>query len=118
MGRLTEAFFRAVSFEAGSRPSYDDIYDLFIDGGLLIKNSGEVPEVSSVDDFVGPRQQLVDSGELSEFSETEQSHRDERFGNVAPRLSVYSTRGVSEVWRFTPVGSSQPSSSARPPDGA
>ena len=95
LGRITEAFFRAVSFEAGSRPSYDDIRDLFIEDGLLIKNSGDQPEVSSLDEFIGPRQRLVDSGELTQFRETESAHRDEVFGNVAHRLSTYSKSGVS-----------------------
>ncbi|MEO5744325.1 MAG: hypothetical protein ABIQ53_07005 [Terracoccus sp.] len=93
--RLAQAFFRAVSFEAGGRPSYDDIYDLFIESGLLIKNSGQEPEVSSISAFITPRQQLVDSGELTEFSEVEVSHRDESFGNIAHRLSIYTKRGVS-----------------------
>ncbi len=95
MGRITEAFFRAVSFDVGGRPSYDDIRDLFIDNGLLIKNSGEEPEVSSIEGFIGPRQRLVDSGELTQFLETESSHLDEVFGNVAHRLSTYAKSGVS-----------------------
>ena len=38
--RLTNAYFHAVSFEAGQTPAYADIRGLFIDVGLLIKNSG------------------------------------------------------------------------------
>lgn len=95
IGCLVGTFFRAVSFEIGGRPAYDDIRDLFIDNGLLIKNSGPEPEVLSVDDFIAPRRRLVDSGELTTFLETESSHLDEVFGNVAHRLSVYAKSGVS-----------------------
>jgi hypothetical protein len=38
--RVTAAFFRAVTFEPGARPPYGDLYHLFIDEGLVIKNSG------------------------------------------------------------------------------
>ena len=44
---LTVKFFRAVSFEAGEIPSYEDIHSLFIESGLLIKNTASAPEISS-----------------------------------------------------------------------
>ena len=46
--RLTDEFFRAVSFEAGELPRYEDIHALFIESGLLIRNVGTTPEISSV----------------------------------------------------------------------
>ena len=39
LDRLTADFFKAVSFEAGEMPRYDGIRLLFIEAGLLIKNS-------------------------------------------------------------------------------
>lgn len=89
------AFLEAVSFPAGGRPDYGAIADLFVDGGRLIKNSGDAPESSTVDEFIAPRQQLVDSGELTSFEEVEIAHRSEVFGNVAHRLSSYGKRGES-----------------------
>ena len=62
---LTDEFFRAVSFESGQRPAYARIRDLFMDGGKLIRNSSELPEISSVDDFIAARQRMVDSGALT-----------------------------------------------------
>ena len=100
MDGLSQAFFRAVSFEAGARPSYDIIHDLFIESGLLIKNSGPEPEVSSIEHFINPRQRSVERGELTEFSEVEVSHRDESFGNIGHRLSIYTKRGVSAGVEF------------------
>ena len=43
----TVKLFRAVSFEAGEVPSYEDIHTLFIESGLLIKNTTSAPEISS-----------------------------------------------------------------------
>jgi hypothetical protein len=93
LAALTAAFLDAVTFEPGERPAYDGIRDLFIDQGLLIRTSG-TPEITTVDEFIAPRQALVDSGELTEFEERELAHITEVFGNVAHRMSTYSKRGV------------------------
>lgn len=91
---LVTAFFRAVSFEPGSRPAYAGIHDLFIDAGLLIKNVGPTPEISSVAAFIAPRQASVDAGELTQFHEAELAAATDLFGNVAQRFSTYEKSGV------------------------
>jgi len=93
MSAVLEAFLAAVSFPPGGRPEYDAIRDLFIDGGVLVKNSGDVPEISTVDEFIEPRRKQVDSGELVSFEEVEISHLTDVFGNVGHRLSSYAKRG-------------------------
>jgi len=92
--RLTAEFFRAVSFEPGEAPSYGSIYGLFIEGGLLIKNSGATPEISSVRQFIEPRQASVNAGELTRFHEAELFETTEIFGNVAHRFSAYVKSGT------------------------
>ncbi len=94
--RLTDGFFRAVSFEPGEAPSYASIYELFIEAGLLIKNSGATPEISSVRQFIEPRQATVNAGELTRFREAELSESTEIFGNVAHRFSAYVKSGTSK----------------------
>ena len=91
---LTAAFFRAVSFEAGESPTYGDIHALFIEAGLLIKNTAATPEISTVRQFIEPRQALVRAGELSRFREVELSATIEVFGNVAQRFSAYAKSGT------------------------
>jgi hypothetical protein len=115
LAALTAAFLDAVSFEPGASPAYATIRDLFIDQGLLIKNTG-TPDIATVDEFIAPRQALVDSGELTEFEERELAHVNEVFGNVAHRMSTYSKRGtqggvqfevrgvISTQFVFTPSG--------------
>jgi hypothetical protein len=88
-----------VSFEPGERPAYDTIRDLFIDQAVLIRNIGSA-DITTVDEFIAPRQALVDSGVLTVFVERELAHRNEVFGNVAHRMSTYSKRGVQGGAQF------------------
>lgn len=92
---LVAAFFKAVSFEEGGRPSYRDLYDLFIPSGLLIKNSADQPDIATVSQFIEPRQKMVDSGELVRFHEAETAEITEIFGSVAQRFSTYEKSGLS-----------------------
>jgi hypothetical protein len=102
--RLTDEFFHAVSFETGNRPSYSRLYQVFIAPGLLIKNSGPAPEVSTVEQFILPRQALVDASELTCFEELEIAERTDVFGNVAHRFSAYSKRGTQNGVSFEARG--------------
>ncbi len=97
LDRLTANFFRAVTFEVGDAPPYDNIYALFIESGLLIKNTGAVPEISNVREFIEPRAAMVRAGELTRFREVELSETTVIFGNVAHRFSAYAKSGMLGV---------------------
>lgn len=94
LDHLAAEFFRAVSFESGETPPYENIETLFIEAGLLIKNSATTPEISTVRQFLAPRQAMVASGELTRFREAELSETTEIFGNVAHRFSAYEKSGT------------------------
>ena len=104
LDRLTSEFFRAVSFETGGTPPYEIIHGLFIERGLLIKNVGSSPEVSTVREFIEPRQALIDSGALTRFQESELSETTTIFGNVAHRFSTYVKSGISSGVPFVTRG--------------
>ncbi|MDA0161868.1 hypothetical protein OM076_16460 [Solirubrobacter ginsenosidimutans] len=104
LARLSRAFFAAVSFEAGGKPGYDAIRDLFISGGLLIRNTGDAPEVTTVDEFIAPRAELVASGALTEFYEGELEAVNQTFGTVAHRWCSYEKRGVQNGTAFAATG--------------
>jgi len=104
LDRLSAEFFRAVSFEPGEAPPYDNIHALFIESGLLIKNSGTTPEISGIREFIEPRQAMVRSGELTRFRETELSASTQIFGNVAHRFSVYAKDGTMKGTPFEARG--------------
>jgi hypothetical protein len=93
LARLMTEFFRAVSFQPGEAPPYHLLHDLFVPGGKLIRNSGDEPEITTVEEFIAPRQQMLDNGELTEFDEAEDAEITEIFGNIAHRFSTYSKRG-------------------------
>jgi len=101
---LVDGFFRAVSFEAGERPSYERIRELFIEPGLLIKNSGPTPEICSLRQFIEPRQASVANGELTRFHEAELSARTDLFGNIAHRCSGYIKSGTLKGVAFEARG--------------
>ena len=101
MDELIAAFLAAVSFEAGSRPDYARIRELFIPRGLLVSQRGEVTDV---EEFIAPRQATVDSGALTEFEETELTAVSEVFGNVGHRFSGYAKRGVLNGEPFSTRG--------------
>ena len=91
MGR----YFRAVSFEPGGRPTYDDLHELFVERGLLIRCSGDEPDIAGVADFVATLQRVLAEGSLTSFAERELAHVTELFGNVAQRFSHYAKQGTA-----------------------
>ena len=101
---LSTRFFRAVSFEPGDKPAYDDIHSLFITAGLLIKSTASTPEISTIAGFIAPRQALVDSGALTRFKEWELSEITQVFGNIAHRYSAYGKAGTQDGKAFEARG--------------
>jgi hypothetical protein len=100
IAKLTGEFFDAVSFNEGEKPAYQALYQLFIEKALIIKNSSDMPEITSVSQFIAPRQKTFDSGELTSFRETEIAEQTDVFGNVAHRLSTYEKRGIRDGEAF------------------
>ena len=94
LDRLMGGFFRAVSFVEGTTPSYDALFELFIEAGMLIKNSLETPEITTVSQFIELRRGLIASGQLTAFKEFELAEITEIFGNVAHRFSTYEKAGM------------------------
>jgi hypothetical protein len=104
LDRLVSEFFRAVSFEQGETPPFDNIYGLFIEAGVLVKNTAATPEICTIRQFIEPRLALVLSGELMRFNETELCETTQIFGNVAHRLSSYAKSGTSKGVPFAARG--------------
>ena len=49
--RVIRDFMGVFSNKGGAKPNLDLIYDLFIREGLIIRNSGPVPEVFNLEQF-------------------------------------------------------------------
>jgi hypothetical protein len=101
---LLSEFFAAVSFEAGGLPVYERLRELFLPGGLLIRNSGPEPEVTDVEEFIALRRAVLAAGGLAAFHEAELTAVTESFGQVAHRFSTYTKRGVLDGNAFTTRG--------------
>lgn len=104
LGKLTKKFFGAFSTAKDRPVKLDVIYDLFIPQGILIKNVGEQTEIYNLDQFIKPREKLLNSGALVEFSEREIDERTEVFGNIAQRWSIYEKSGVLDGKSFHTKG--------------
>ena len=78
----------------GAKPHLALIYDLFIKDGLIIKNSGPVPEIFDLDQFIRPRERILNDGTLTGFEEHEVQARTLVFGNIAQRIAIYSKSGI------------------------
>lgn len=104
LDRLIAEFFLAVSFEEGASPMYENISGLFIENGLLIKNTGSEPEINTLQQFIAPRQALVRNGELTRFHEFELCETTESFGNVAHRFNSYAKSGTMNGATFAARG--------------
>jgi hypothetical protein len=104
LAALLARFFRAVSFAPGGKPSYERLHDLFTTHGRLTNAIGDIPEETTVAEFIEPRRALVDSGALTSFEEVETGAVTEVFGKVAHRFSTYEKRGVRGGTAFAARG--------------
>jgi hypothetical protein len=102
--RLIGEFFRAVSFEEGTAPAYGSLGALFVETAIIVKNTGPVPEVSTVSQFIEPRLAAFRAGELTRFNEVELVENTEIFGKVAHRFHSYAKSGTVKGDAFTGRG--------------
>ncbi len=72
-------------------------------GARLIRNSGERPEIATVDEFVRARLAHLSSG-LSWFKEVELDHDTDIFGNVGHRFTTYRKQGEDAIGVFDVQG--------------
>jgi len=97
---LTTAFFSAFS----GPESVPGVAELFIPNGMIIKNLGGQPVVYALSEFIEPRVELLASGRLVGFTETESTERTEIWGNIAQRWSSYRKSGILDGAAFTGGG--------------
>jgi len=101
--RLTNSFFALFCNRDGA-PELDRIFDLFVPHGLIAKCTGPDPEISTLHEFIAPRQELLTNGSLSDFSESETSEHPHVFGNIAQRISTYKKSGWLDGVPFSTRG--------------
>lgn len=100
---LTSAFFRLFS-NRDAAPRLERIFDLFVPRGIIARCVGEEPEVSTLEEFIAPRQLLLTNGTLTDFVERELSGITETWGNIARRVCTYEKSGIRDGVPFASRG--------------
>ncbi|MFG3053273.1 DUF4440 domain-containing protein [Kitasatospora sp. NPDC048239] len=90
---LTAEFFGAFDNQGGKTADVGRIRRLVIPGGVIVL-TGPDYRVYTVDEFIEPREQLLNSGRLVDFTEWETSERTEIVGDIASRFGEYRKSGI------------------------
>ena len=93
MDRILQSFFAAFCNQGQRTPRLDELRSLFSANAVIVKRSNGSAENMSVDAFIEPRQALLCSGALTEFSEWEQESETVILGSLACRWSIYGKSG-------------------------
>jgi len=91
LDRVTARFYD--SFTTDGLSKINNLFDCFISQGVIVKNSGELPEIYNLAQFIEPRKKLIEDKILTNFKEFEVAERTTIIGNIAQRLSFYQKQG-------------------------
>lgn len=101
---LTTRFFALFTNANGISPSVKRITELFISNGMIINNTSGKPAIYNLQEFIAPREEKLNDGTLTDFSEGEIFHKTEVFGNIAQRFSFYTKSGKLNRESFSSNG--------------
>lgn len=93
--------YRVISIKKGEMPDWEKFRSLFFPGAQLISNSGEEPQVWSVEEFIAYYRERIKDKTIEEFYEGEIAQKTENFGKIAHRFSTYEAkpykRGINSI---------------------
>lgn len=101
---LVRSFFALFSNRGGVVPDLNGIFDLFVPRGIVSKCVAVPPEVSTLEEFIAPRRELLSNGSVREFHEVETSESTLILGHLAQRVSGYTKSGVLNGTPFSTRG--------------
>ena len=101
---LARRFFSVFTNTDGRQPLLEQLYQLFIPQGMIIKNTGPEPEVYTLAEFIAPRAKLLREGTLTNFSEEESSAFTHIAGRIAQRFCRYKKSGILSGVPFAAEG--------------
>ncbi|WP_271783839.1 GNAT family N-acetyltransferase [Aquimarina algiphila] len=104
INNLAKTFFDLFTNANGKVPDVKMVLDLFIPSGRIINNTNEYPEIYSLEEFIIPREQLLNGGILTDFIEYEISSKTEIYKNIANRFSLYEKSGRRNGIHFESKG--------------
>ncbi|MFJ9339063.1 DUF4440 domain-containing protein [Streptomyces sp. NPDC101733] len=112
---LTAEFYGAFDNRGGKGADVARIRRLLLPSGVIVKTGPELT-VYTVEEFIEPRQRLLDGGRLVEFSEWETGERTDITGDIAARFGEYRKSGVLDGEAFE-GGGTKTMQFVRTPDG-
>ncbi|MCC6459876.1 MAG: GNAT family N-acetyltransferase [Saprospiraceae bacterium] len=101
---LARRFFSVFTCTEGRQPALEQVYELFIPQGMIIKNTGPEPEAYTLAEFIAPRARLFSEGRLTDFSEEETSSLTHIAGRIAQRFCRYKKSGILSGAPFAAEG--------------
>ncbi|WP_406196247.1 nuclear transport factor 2 family protein [Kitasatospora sp. NBC_01560] len=90
---LTAEFFGSFDNRGGRPADVARLRRLLLPGAVIVVTAPAFT-VYTVDEFIGPREQLLSDGRLVEFSEWETAERTEIVGDLASRFGEYRKSGI------------------------
>ncbi|MEO9803768.1 MAG: hypothetical protein ABJF04_10995 [Reichenbachiella sp.] len=91
--QLVKEFFALFTTLEGTRLNLDKIHDLCLPEAIIIKNVDGQREINNLAQFIQPREKLLNSGALTDFSEQETWEQTSIFGHIAQRFCIYEKSG-------------------------
>ncbi len=103
LDKITARFFAA--FTTGDTAvCLTPLRALFVNGAIITKTCGPEFATCDIDTFIEPREQLLNSGDLVDFSEYEIVETTQIFGDIAQRWCSYHKQGVLHGRYFAAQG--------------
>ncbi len=101
---LVRTFFGAFTSGAGSANRLAELRAVFLPQAVIVRTCGDEPAVDGVESFLAPREALLTSGRLVDFSEWELRGETQVFGDIAQHFCSYAKAGVQDGIPFTGCG--------------
>ncbi|MFD9569371.1 DUF4440 domain-containing protein [Streptomyces sp. NPDC059982] len=112
---VTAEFFAAFDNRGGTPADVARLRRLVLPGGVIVKTGPEFTAYT-LEEFIEPRERLLNDGRLVEFTEWETSERTEIEGDIASRFGEYRKSGVLDGVPFE-GGGTKALQFVRTPDG-
>jgi len=101
---LTAQFFAAFSTKDEEKVDLGHLRALFVPSAIITRTCGDGFEVYDLDSFIAPREEILNNGELVDFSEHETHERTQIFGDIAQRWTFYQKQGVLRGEDYRGIG--------------
>ncbi|MFI5712670.1 DUF4440 domain-containing protein [Kribbella sp. NPDC051620] len=102
--RMVDAFFSAFTSGEGVAARLDVLRQLLIPQAVIVRTCGSEPAVYGVEDFIAPRQALLEGGTLTDFHEWALGGSTEIWGDIAHWWGAYAKAGTQNGEPFTGRG--------------